>query len=158
MEVIAKTNWFVPIFLFIAIIVFIVLYRIYLTSDVILKKKTTPIKTKGGEFALKVSVNVKARRYVENINVIDKLPPAVKLYERYGTITPDRIDEKNRRIEWNLESLNQNEETMLSYIIYSKISFVGKFGLPAARAVYEREGNVKETESNKVFFINETGM
>ncbi|GAF93937.1 unnamed protein product [marine sediment metagenome] len=155
LRVAARTNWHIPIIVIIAIIVIIILVRVYLVSDVMLKKKINFVKTKGGEFALKVSVSVKARRFVERINVIDKLPPIVKLYERYGTITPDRVDEKNRRIEWNLESLDEGEERRFSYIVYSKIGVIGKFELPSAKAIYEREGKIKETESNKVFFISE---
>ena len=129
--------------------------QIYLTSDIILKKKINFVKTKGGEFALKVSIKVKARRAIERISIMDKLPPIVKLYERYGTIAPDRIDEKKRRIEWNLGSLNEGEDHILSYIIYSKIGVVGKFELPSAKAIYEREGKIKETSSNRVFFVSE---
>lgn len=155
LKVIAKTNWFIPFLILAAIIIIIILSRIYLISDVILKKRINFVKTKGGEFALKVTIIVKARRFAERIAITDKLPPIVKLYERYGTITPDRIDEKNRRIEWNIESLDQDEERILSYIIYSKIGIVGRFELPPARAVYEREGKIKETSSNRAFFVSE---
>ncbi len=157
-KVIAKTNWIFPIIILIAIALIIFLLQVYLTSDLILKKRINYVKTKstkGGEFALKISINIKARRFVEKIEVLDKLPPIVKLYERYGTIAPDRVDEKNRRLAWNIESLNAGGETVLSYIIYSKIGVVGKFELPATTAVYEREGKIKETSSNKVFFVNE---
>lgn len=155
LKVIVKTNWLIPLIIIIAVIIIAFLSQIYLTSDIILKKKINFVKTKGGEFALKVSMNVKAKRFVERVNVIDKLPPIVKLYERYGTITPDKIDEKNRKLEWNIESLGKKEDRILSYIIYSKIGVVGKFELPSAKAIYEREGKIKETKSNRVFFINE---
>jgi len=155
LKVVLKTNWLFPIIIIIAIIVLIILARIYLTSDIILKKKISRVKTKGGEFALKVSISVKARRFVEKINIIDKLPGIVKLYKRYGTIAPDKIDEKNRRLEWNIESLSENEETIFSYIIYSKIGIVGRFELPEAKGVYERNGKIRESSSNKVFFVSE---
>lgn len=155
LNVVARTNWFVPILLAIAIVVIIILWRKYAISDIILKKRIGYVRTKGGEFALKVSILVKARRYAEKIRIIDKLPPVLKLYERYGTIAPDRIDEKNRRVEWNIESLNEYEETILSYIVYSKIGIVGKFELPPATAIYERDGDVKEASSNRVFFLSE---
>jgi hypothetical protein len=155
LKVVARTNWSIPIIVLIAIIVIIILSKIYLTANIILKKKINFVKTKGGEFALKVSVNVRAKKFVEKINVVDKLPPMVKLYERYGTIAPDRVDEKNRRIEWNIESLDEGEDRLVSYIIYSKIGIVGRFELPPAKAIYEREGKIKETESNKVFFVSE---
>ncbi len=155
LKVVTRTNWLIPILVIIAIVALVILYQIYLTSDIILKKKINFVKTKGGEFALKVSVSVKAKRFVEKINVIDKLPPIVKLYERYGTIAPDRVDEKNRRIEWNIESLDEGEDRLLSYIVYSKIGVLGKFELPPSKAIYEKEGKIKETQSNRVFFISE---
>lgn len=155
LKVVATTNWLILILLIVAIVVIIILSRIYLVSDLILKKRITHVKTKGGEFALKVTILAKARRYIERVSVIDKLPPMLKLYERYGTIAPDRIDEKNRRVEWNIESLNEREEAIFSYIVYSKIGVVGRFSLPSATAVYERNGKVKEASSNRVFFLSE---
>ena len=120
-----------------------------------MKKRVTYVRAKGGEFALKVLIKVKAKKFVENIKIVDKLPPIVKLYEKYGTINPDKIDEKNRRLEWNVENLDKGGEVMLSYIIYSKIRIMGKFALPPTTVIYEREGKVREAESNKVFFITE---
>lgn len=155
LKIVVKTNWLIPIVLLIIIVVGGIFIRVYLTSDLILKKSITHVRTKGGEFALKVTIRVRARRYVDNIHVLDKLPPMVKLYERYGTIAPDRIDEKNRRIEWNISTLNEYEETILSYIVYSKIGIVGRFELPPTTAVYERDGKVRETSSNRVFFMSE---
>ncbi len=156
-KVIAKTNWIIPIILIIAVIIIIILWNRYLKSSLILNKKISQVRTKGGEFALKVTIKAKARKYVEKINIVDKLPPIVKLYKRYGTITPDRIDEKNRRLEWNIESLNEGEDRILTYIIYSKIGVVGRFELPPARAIYEENARIKETQSNRVFFVSEPG-
>lgn len=155
LTVVAKTNWVLPIIIVVVLAFLLFLVQVYLTSDLILKKRISFVKSKGGEFALKVSINVKARRFVEKIEVLDKLPPIVKIYERYGTVHPDRVDEKNKRLSWNIESLNAGGETVLSYIVYSKIGVVGKFELPAATAVYEKSGKIKETSSNKVFFVNE---
>jgi len=157
LSVIVKTNWVILIVLIIAIIVLAIVANIYWKSDLILTKKIQQVKTKGGELALKVSIHAKAKKYIEKINIVDKLPPIVKLYKRYGTITPDRIDEKNRRLEWNLESLNEGEDRVLSYIIYSKIGVVGRFELPPARAIYEKKARIKETQSNRVFFVSEPG-
>ncbi|HJX51008.1 MAG TPA: hypothetical protein VJ438_06110, partial [Candidatus Nanoarchaeia archaeon] len=143
--------------LIIAIIVLAIIANVYWKSDLILTKKIQQVKTKGGEFALRVSISAKAKKHIEKINIVDKLPPIVKLYQRYGAITPDRVDEKNRRLEWNLESLNEGEDRVLSYIIYSKIGVVGRFELPPARAIYEKKARIKETQSNKVFFVSEPG-
>jgi len=149
------TNWFYPLILLLAIIIIAVLVKTYISTDVILKKKATFVKTKGGEFALKINVITRAKKFVEKINVVDKIPSLVTVYKRFGVVEPDKIDEKNKRLEWNIESLQPGEERMFSYIIYSKISPVGKFEVPPATAVFEKEGKIHETKSNRVFFLTE---
>ena len=155
LKIIAKTNWIIPIIIIIAVGVIIFLFNVYWKSNLILKKTISFVRTKGGEFALKVTITAKSRKFIEKINIVDKIPPMMKLYERYGTIAPDRIDVKNRRIEWNLENLDETEERVFSYIIYSKIGVLGKFELPPAKGIYERDGKIKETQSNRAFFISE---
>ena len=155
LEVVIRTNWFYPLIIIIFALVLFLLIKRSVESDLILRKQVSYVKTKGGEFALKVSIKAKAKKFIEKINIIDKLPHLVELYERYGAISPDKIDLKNKRLEWNIESLNEKEERIFSYIIYSKIGVVGKFELPNARAVYEKEGKIKEVMSNRSFFINQ---
>ncbi|MBS3079055.1 hypothetical protein J4218_02965 [Candidatus Pacearchaeota archaeon] len=154
LKIIIRTNWFYPIIALILIIVLIFLVKKYLGTDLILKKKVYYVRTRGGEFALRVHLKVKAKKFVEKINLVDRLPPLVTLYDKFGAISPDNIDLVNKRIEWNLEVLNPGEERVFSYIIYSKIGIVGRFELPSAKAVYKKNGEVKTSLSNKSFFIN----
>lgn len=155
LSVIARTNWWLLVLIITSIVVIIHLSKKYAHTKLKLTKTITFVKTKGGEFALKINIVVKAKDFVEHIRVIDKLPGMVKLYERYGTITPDKIDEKNKRIEWNIENLDAGEERVFSYIIYSKMGIVGKFELPEAEAFYDFKGKLHEVTSNKSYFINE---
>lgn len=150
-----KTGWLFPFVLLMMIVFAVFLIRFYTSSYLRLSKRVVFVKTKGGEFALKVILSVKARKRVENVRIIDKLPLMVKIYERFGVTPPDRIDEKNRRLEWNIESLNIGEERVFSYIIYSKVGVLGRFELPASIAVFERQGKVHEVSSNKTFFVAE---
>ncbi len=147
------TNWFYPLILLIASIIIIYLVKIYTFTDLIVRKKTTYVKTKGGEFALKIALNVKAKKFVEKIKLTDKIPCLVKVHKRFGAVEPDKIDEKNRRLEWNIDNLNPGEDRVFSYIVYSKVSPVGKFELPTCNAIYERNGKIKDAESNRVIFI-----
>ena len=78
-----------------------------------------------------------------------------KVYERFGGDKPTRVDEKNKRIEWVFEKLEEKEVRILSYILYSKIGVVGKFALPSSTAIYEKNGKIKESESNKAYFVAE---
>ncbi len=150
-----KTNWFFPVLIVLLLVVIVVLAKRYSGTTLSLSKRVSFVKAKGGEFALKVTVFVTAKKHVERVNVVDRLPPLVKVYERFGSEKPTRIDEKNRRIEWNFETLNAGEVRVLSYIIYSKVGVMGKFALPAATALFEKNGQIKEEESNQAFFVAE---
>jgi hypothetical protein len=70
-------------------------------------------------------------------------------------VKPDKINAENRRIHWNIGDLNAGEERLFTYIVYSKVGIVGKFSLPGALAVFEKDGKIHEVESNKVFFMSD---
>jgi len=154
-EVEVKTNWLFPFFAILFLVSIVILTKKYIGTNLILKKKVSFVRAKGGEFALKVTILVNSKKYVERVNVIDRLPPLVKIYEKFGREVPTRFDEKTKRIEWNFEKLEAGETRVLSYIIYSKVGIMGRFALPTATAIFEKDGRVHEAESNKAFFINE---
>jgi len=155
LKVTVTTNWFYPILVILLIILVIYFIKRSAINDIDLDKKVSFVKTKGGQFALKITLRVRAKRFIERIHVVDKLPALVKLYEKFGAVPPDDIDLKNKRLEWEIESLNQGEERVFSYIIYSRIGVIGRFELPSATSVYEREGKIREATSNRAFFIND---
>lgn len=150
-----KTNWIFPLLIIFFLVIIIFIVKKYSVSDLVLRKKISFVKAKGGEFALKVTIIATACNFVEKVNVMDRLPNFVKLYEKFGHESPKRIDQKGKRIEWGFERLEAGEKRVMSYVIYSKIGVLGKFALPTATAVYEREGRIHETESNKVYFATE---
>ena len=155
LEIIVRTNWLLPLLVIFLIVSIIVLTKKFSGTNLILRKKVSFVKAKGGEFALKVSIFVSAKKYVEKVNVVDRFPPLVKVHERFGAKKPTRISEKTRRIEWDFEKLEAGEMRTLSYIIYSKVGVVGKFALPTATAIYEKDGDVHEAESNRAFLVTE---
>ena len=153
-KIVTKTNWLFPIFILIIILMGVRLIRKSIYDNLELSKKVSFVKTKGGQFALKVTIKARAKKHLEKISIIDKIPPIVKLYNKFGTISPDKIDLENKKLHWNLSSLNKNETRIFTYIIYSKIGIMGRFELPETRAVYEDEGELKETISNRSFYVN----
>ncbi len=155
LEITVKTNWLIPLMAVVFIIAVVIVARLYSATNITLKKRVSFVNAKGGEFALKVSLMVKAKTYVEKISVTDRLPPLIKVYERFGAEKPKRVNEKARKVEWEFEKLESGETRVLSYIIYSKIGIIGKFALPTATAVYERDGKIHEAESNRAFFVAE---
>ena len=150
-----KTNWLFPFLIILFLVIVVAIVRRYSESSLVLKKKVSFVSAKGGEFALKVSILVKSKRYLERVNVIDRLPPLVNIYERFGGDRPSRVDQKNRRLEWNFEKLSPGETRILSYIIYSKVGVFGKFALPTATGIFEKNGEIHESESNRAFFVSE---
>ncbi|MBS3094887.1 hypothetical protein J4474_04430 [Candidatus Pacearchaeota archaeon] len=155
LDIEVKTNWLFPFIAALFILAIATLARIYTKTHVDVRKSVSFVKAKGGEFALKVTMTVKAKEYVEKISIIDKLPPLAKMYEKFGGEQPVRVNEKAGRVEWMFDKMHSNETKTLSYIIYSKVGILGKFVLPAATVVYERKGEIKEAHSNKAFFMSE---
>ncbi|HNZ52444.1 MAG TPA: hypothetical protein PLT60_03435 [Candidatus Pacearchaeota archaeon] len=150
-----KTNWLLPFVIVLLIVLVVILVKKNLNRNIVLKKKVSFVHAKGGEFALKVMILVEAKSFLERISIIDRLPYLTKVHERFGGEQPSRIDDKNKRIEWNFERMQPGERRVFSYIIYSKIGVLGKFALPSVTAVYEKEGKVKEAQSNQAFFMLE---
>ncbi|MFW6283334.1 MAG: hypothetical protein ACOC1P_04755 [Minisyncoccales bacterium] len=155
LEVFVKTNWLLPFIVVLILVLIVVFVKKYSKKDVDLKKRVSFVKAKGGEFALKVSIVVTANSYVEKINIIDKLPPLVKVYHQFGREEPSKINEKARKIEWDFNQLEEGEKRVLSYIVYSKVGVLGKFALPSATAIFEKDGKIKESGSNRAFFVSE---
>jgi len=158
LDIIVKTNWLFPFLIIIVLVVIVVFTKQYSQGNLILTKRVSFVNTKGGkgeELALKVSITVKANKYIEKVNIIDKIPALASVYEKFGGERPTKIDEKGKKLEWYFERLQPGEVRVISYIIYSKVGVFGKFELPAATCIYERDGNINETASNRAYFLAE---
>ncbi len=154
-EITSKTNYVLPFLTIIFALLIIFGFRKYTKAKLEVKKSISYVKTKGTELALKVTIKIKARKAIQNVSIIDKLPGIVSIYEKFWTIKPTKIDVINKRLTWDLGNLNAGEERVFSYVVYSRIGVVGKFSLPEALIVFEHEGKLNEIESNKVFFLAE---
>lgn len=150
-----KTNYFLPLLIIIFAGIIILLFKRFTETKVEIRKSVSPVKTKSNVFVLKVRINVKAKKDVDNVSLIDKVPAVVKIYEKFGLVKPDKIDAKNRRIHWFIGNMSAGEERVFNYVIYSKVGVLGKFSLPEALAVFEKNDEIHEVESNQVFFLTE---
>lgn len=157
MQVVVKTNWLFPFLLILVVVAVVVIVKKSSQKNLVIKKNVSFVKSKGGEFALKITLNLSAKKYIERIRLIDRLPPLVKIYEKFGAEKPIRIDEKSRRVEWAFEKLEAGEVRTISYIIYSKVAVLGRFILPSAIAIFEKNGKVCEETSNTSYFMAEQG-
>ncbi len=149
------TNYTLPFVMVLLVIAVALLTRFLVTSKVVIKKRVAFVRTKGGEFALKVALRVKANKDVSQLILTDRIPGHAKLYNKFA-VHPHRIDESTRKLEWELPHLNAGEERVFTYVIYSKINIVGSFELSAASASFEHEGQREHVFSNKTYFAAET--
>lgn len=149
------TNYTLPFLLILLVVIISSLVGFYSRTNIAVSKSVSFVRTKGREFALKVRLSVRAKNHVDNIQLIDRLPGVTQLYEKYGT-RPDKIDAQTKRLFWSIPRLQAGEERSFSYIVYSKINPMGRFELPAATAVYEKDGKIHEVLSNRAFFVSET--
>lgn len=154
LEASTTTNYTVPFILLLLIAGIGFGSTFYFRTPLAINKKVTFIRTRGGEFAMKVNIRVKARKNVEKINLVDSIPATTKLYEKFGK-QPDKIDESTRRLHWNIEKLSKGEERFYSYIIYSKLKLVGRVALPQAHASFAQDGKHSFAYSNKAFLASE---
>jgi hypothetical protein len=150
----STTNYIFPFLIIVAIVGLGWLARVYYFRAVSISKKTSLVRTKGGEFALRVVLKVRAGKSVSNIQLTDFLPAMAKLYDNFGK-KPDKVDSSMRRLHWNVGSLRMGEERVYSYVMYSKLNVVGRFELPLASATFERNEQTRQVLSNKAFFAAE---
>lgn len=154
-EVTATTNHLYPIFILIVIILIYVGLKRFFTTKLVVEKSVTPIKTKNGEFALRVRLSVRAKRELENVVLVDRVPKTVKIYKKFGISNPDEVDVATRALKWNVGDLNAGEERLYTYVVYSRVGYVGKFVLPSAVSRYKYNEEINQVESNSVFFLAE---
>ncbi|NCO11658.1 hypothetical protein GW924_03580 [Candidatus Pacearchaeota archaeon] len=150
-----RTNYTFPFILLILIIIAIAWVRIKTQTDLVLKKRVQFVRTKGGEFALRIRLKAKARKNLQDVKIIDHIPGTTKLHAKTMFPPATSVDEKTRRIHWNLPSMRKGEERTFSYVIYSNISIVGSFELPLAHASYKSEDKQKFVSSNQTSFAAE---
>ncbi|MBU2577191.1 MAG: hypothetical protein KKF50_05740 [Nanoarchaeota archaeon] len=151
----SKTNYVFPFFTILFAIIALLGFKRFTQTKIEVKKSVHHVKTKNGEFALKITLTLKAKKSVENVTLIDRVPAIVKIYKKFGLIKPDKIDATSRRIHWNIGDLQAGEERVFNYVVYSKVGVVGKFSLPEALTVFEKNEKIFEVESNKVFFMSD---
>ena len=149
------TNYTFPFILLLLVIACGFLAHRYSRTQVIAHKQVTHVRTKSGQFAVKVQISVRARADVKNVQIIDRLPGMMRLYEKFGS-KPSKLDATTRRMFWEISHLRTGEQRVISYIIYTTMAVVGRLELPPALVVFEHNGTLHEVPSNRAFFLAET--
>jgi hypothetical protein len=148
LTVTTTTNYTLPLIILILIVGIVVLVKFYNTHSLQVQKRVHAVKTKGGEFAIKVTLHIKARSSIKDLSITDRMPHAMQLYEKFG-IQPHTISHETNTLHWSLPQLAAGEERVFSYILYSKMAVVGNFELPLASARFIHNGSTETVYSNK---------
>ena len=154
-EVTATTNYLYPLLVLIVLVLIYIGLRRFFKTNLVVEKSVTPVRTKNGEFALRVRLSVRAKRRVENVVLVDRVPKTVKIYKKFGISNPDEVDVATRALKWHVGDLDSGEERLYTYVVYSRVGYVGKFVLPPAVSRFKYDEEIFQVDSNSVFFLAE---
>jgi len=152
-----NTDYLTPLLALIAIIILAFILSAVFKQSVFIEKKLVKARTKSGHFASKIILHIKNKGpAIKDVKIIERLPPFTELVpERFGTIAPSEI--KKSSIIWNIPEIAGGEEVIVSYIVYSKVSIIGKLTVPKAIVTYRaKNGNLKENFSNTLYILAES--
>lgn len=152
--IIADTDYTVPILIIALLVVAVIAYILVRQKKVIVSKKAIKIRTKGGELAVKIITVIKNVSDLEvgNLMLVDRLPPTTQLYEKFGTVKPDKVEK--HKLEWKFPSILPQEEIVVSYVLYSKMRMLGTIEIPQAALFFNDAKNKRHiVNSNKLFVM-----
>jgi len=149
------TNFRLPVFVLLVIIILVVLYFVY-RNDVRVNKSASNVRfVEGGVAGLKVTLDVKntGTKMVKDVEIVDLVPSIADIDKEIemGTLRPSGIKRKKKGIEitWKLAELEAHEERLVNYKIKSKLNILGEFRLPRARIRYKSmKGKSSKSFSN----------
>ncbi|MFT4304560.1 MAG: hypothetical protein ACMXX8_00570 [Candidatus Woesearchaeota archaeon] len=156
-QIYVKTNYrFLFVFLLV-IILLIVLYFV-LRPSIKVKKEVSHVGTsEGGISDIKVMLFIKNRtsKVIEDISIIEKIPHLASIGKEFqvGTLMPSKVmqnPKKGTLVKWELQTLEANEERIITYKIKSKLSILGGLTLPSTIIKYSIRGKESKTKSNKL--------
>ena len=158
------TRNFIP--LMIAIILFgavALSYFLFRSPLVMVKEVNNIVKKEGGITEMNVVLHVQNRGQtrVHDIEVTDYIPGLVGIGSDVpiGSLQPSKVMRHEKKgttmAKWILEKLDPSEERVLSYKVRSKLSILGDFNLPVAKATFKANGKVQSSSSNRLGVSNQ---
>ena len=154
-KVVSTTNYSTPLIFLLVIVLIVFLISGLTKSKVVITKRAVKVLTKSGQFASKIILQVKNRGpEIRDVWIIDALPAFTELYEKFGTVKPEKIEKG--MLKWHLSQLTQGEELILSYILYSKVKVLGKLEVPPATIMWiDKKDTHQREDSNTLFILSE---
>ncbi len=125
-------------------------------APVIVKKGVSNVEIKeGGISNIRVTLEIKniSKKSLKSLKVTDYIPNIADLEKNFieGTLKPSKVLKHEKRgtvLKWDIEELAPGEERIISYNLQSRLSILGNFKLPRAKANYKGKGKEKSAYSN----------
>ena len=156
MEVTVTRN-FVPLLAAIILAIAAVIVYYGLRSPLTMLKEAGNIfKSEGGVSEMTVILHIKNRSQnkINEIEIDDNIPGLVSVGGDVpiGALQPSKVLRHEKKgttmVRWTIDGLEPSEERVLAYRIKSKLSILGGFSLPSARATFKSNGKWLTSASN----------
>lgn len=156
---VAVTENFIPLYVVIAaLIVMAIFYYVLRSPLLIMKEASNLVKSEGGVTEIGVVLRIKNRSQdkLSEIEVIEVIPAlaSVERETSIGSLQPNKVlkHEKNGTtlVKWTIDNLDASEERVLSYKIKSKLSILGSFSFPAAKATFKCKNRAFTSTSSRL--------
>jgi len=133
-------------------------YFLFRSPLTMLKEAKSITKRDGGVSEMTIILHIKNRNQdkINEIEISDYIPGLVSVGGDVpiGSLRPTKIlnheKKKTTIVKWTIDNLDASEERVLSYKVKSKLSILGSFSLPAARAVFKFRGKAMTSASNRL--------
>lgn len=154
-EVIIIKNYRILLYAAIIVVFGLLIYYKYKSPLKIVKSVSDVQLKEGGISELKVMLQIKntSKKKVSNAKVTDYIPNIADVSKEFieGTLKPSKVlmhDKKGTILKWDLEEISAGEERLISYSLKSKLSIIGNFRLPRAKAGFKKGKKEIYTYSN----------
>ncbi|MBR9691301.1 hypothetical protein GOV06_00800 [Candidatus Woesearchaeota archaeon] len=125
-------------------------------SPLTIRKGVSDVNTKeGGISDLKITLEIsnKDKKKIKHVTITDYIPDIAYIAKEFGegTLKPSRVFRhrtKGMILKWDIEELAPGEDRLISYTVKSKLSIVGNFKIPRAKATFKRKGRDISAYSN----------
>ena len=153
------TRNFIPLLAAIILAIAAVIGYYGLRSPLTMLKEASNIsKSEGGVSEMTVILHIKNRSQnkLNEMEIDDNIPGLVSIGGDVpiGALQPTKVLRHEKKgttmVRWVIDSLEASEERVLAYRIKSKLSILGSFSLPSARAAFKSNGKLVTSVSNSV--------
>lgn len=147
---------YVPLFIALCVIVFIIVVY-YLFRSPILCQKKIEIKKEEEETNIVVHLVLKNRssKQIKDVHLKEILPPILefKRENKIGVVQPIKVIVNSRKgtlLEWEIDDLEPFEERIITYKAVTKLSIIGEIVLKGVLVTFKVNNKEKTTKSNSI--------